>query len=131
MSYKSPIETIVSELRIEQVKKLEGDILHAVQEIGITVDKEQLLKALQYDRHQYEMGYKDGYDDGYSHVKDWIPAEIMRPDDCGYYLVCIKDELNAIYIRTAYYSTLYGWGDIVVTHWQPLPVPPAEREGTE
>lgn len=128
MSYKSPIETVVSELQIEQVNKLDGEILRAVQEIEITVNKEQLLKALQYDRHQYEKGYKDGYDDGYSHVKKWIPAEIMRPDDSGYYLAGIKDELNAIYIRTVYYSTLYGWGDVAVTHWQPLPEPPAEME---
>lgn len=127
MSYKSPIDTIVSELRIVQEKRLEDDILSAVQEIGIVVDKEQLLKALQYDRNQYEKGYKDGHDDGYADAKKWIPADIISPDGSGFYLVCTKDEIGCICVTTAYYvASLYGWGNIRVTHWQPLPVPPAE-----
>ena len=36
------------------VKKLE-----AVQRVGVTVDKEELIKALRYDRRQYENGYRD------------------------------------------------------------------------
>lgn len=54
--YKSPIEIVHSQLRIQQ----ENYILKAVQEYNITVDKEELLKALQYDREQYEKGFADG-----------------------------------------------------------------------
>lgn len=54
--YNSPIEMIIGNMQMQQ----EGEIIRAVQEIGVNVDKDELLKALQYDRGQYEKGYKDG-----------------------------------------------------------------------
>ena len=58
--YNSPIEMIISNMRMQQ----DGEIFRAVQEIGVKVDKEELLKALQYDRGQYDKGYKDGIEAG-------------------------------------------------------------------
>ena len=40
---------------------LESDCLQFVQRYGFDVDKEELAKALNYDRNQYEKGHKDGY----------------------------------------------------------------------
>ena len=40
--------------------KCDNAVFRAVQEVGIEVDKDELLKALQYDRGQYEKGYSDG-----------------------------------------------------------------------
>ena len=34
--------------------------MEAAQHFGIFVDKEELIKALQYDRNQYVKGYSDG-----------------------------------------------------------------------
>lgn len=45
---------------MEQVKQLEGDIYRAIQTYNINVDKDELIKALNYDRHQYEKGFSDG-----------------------------------------------------------------------
>lgn len=59
MRYQSPIEIIQGELET----KIENDIMTAVQHYGIRVDKEELIKALQYDRHQYEQGYEDAKQD--------------------------------------------------------------------
>ena len=54
--YKSPIELIVSNYRT----KLDDELLATVeQKIGFVVDKEELLKALRYDRDQYNKGYND------------------------------------------------------------------------
>ena len=53
--YKSPIDIIYGQMETQ----MEGDILRAVQKYGITVDKEELIRALQYDRGQYEKGYAD------------------------------------------------------------------------
>ena len=53
--YKSPIDIIYGQME----KQMEGDILRAVQRYGINVDKEELIRALQYDREQYEKGYAD------------------------------------------------------------------------
>lgn len=59
--YKSPIEIIT-----EQIKtNYDNAIYSAVQNVGINVDREELLKALEYDRGQYEKGYKDGRKDAF------------------------------------------------------------------
>lgn len=57
--YESPIEIICNEI----VKQQENDVYQAVQQYGITVDKEELLKALRYDREQYTRGYNDALDE--------------------------------------------------------------------
>lgn len=55
--YQSPIEIIHGELKMQL-------------RVGVNVDKEELLKALRYDRGQYDKGYEDGYDDGYAKATD-------------------------------------------------------------
>ena len=55
--YESPINIIISKL----CTNLESDCLQAVQRYGFDVDKEELARALCYDREQYEKGYMDGY----------------------------------------------------------------------
>lgn len=61
LGYQSPIEIVATQLRIEREKSLESEVFKAIQRLGITVHKDELIKALQYDRGQYEKGYKDGY----------------------------------------------------------------------
>ena len=60
MSYQSPIEVIIGQMRFEQEKRLEGEVFKAIQDVGVTVDKDELIKALQYDRDQYCRGFTDG-----------------------------------------------------------------------
>ena len=43
--------------------QMEGEIMKAVQRVGIDVDKDELIRALQYDRGQYQKGYMDGFKD--------------------------------------------------------------------
>lgn len=64
--YQSPIEIIQGQLMTEY----ENGVLKAVQKYDIHCNKEELIKALMYDRNQYEKGYKD---------RD---AEIIRCKDC-------------------------------------------------
>lgn len=73
MSYQSPIELIMGQMQINW----EGKICKAVQNVGVYVDKEELLKALRYDREQYQKGYAD---------RD---NEIIRCKDCIYYTDCL------------------------------------------
>lgn len=70
MSYQSPIDIIFDELQT----KLEGDVLKVIQGYDITVDKNELLKALNYDRDQYHRGWSDG----------WVQAkwDILKCKDC-------------------------------------------------
>ena len=53
--YNVPIELFQEDM----IVKLEGTILKAVANVGVNVNKEELIKALNYDRKQYEKGYKD------------------------------------------------------------------------
>ena len=54
--YKSPIEIIYEQVRYE----MDNEIMRAIQGVGINVDKDELIKALAYDRDQYQKGFQDG-----------------------------------------------------------------------
>jgi hypothetical protein len=64
--YESPITLITTELQM----KMENDTLQAVQRYGIDVDKDELMKALNYDRGQYDKGYRDGYNEAMQKIQD-------------------------------------------------------------
>ena len=70
--YESPIKIIYGQMQTQ----LEGDILKAVMRTDIQVDKEELRRALQYDRDQYERGFADGYMNA--------QQELVRCKDCIY-----------------------------------------------
>ena len=57
--YESPIEVIQGELETQ----LEGEILKAVHRVGVTVDRDELIRALRYDREQYQKGFDDARED--------------------------------------------------------------------
>ena len=69
--YKSPIEILnsfsdsIMQRFAEETDKL---VLTAMYNIGVTVDKAELIKALEYDRDQYEKGYRDGKESATVHA---------------------------------------------------------------
>ena len=70
MTYQPPVEIIHQGVET----KLEGDIYEAIINYGISVDKDELVKALKYDRNQYEKGFIDGC----NHDTDTITREVAR-----------------------------------------------------
>jgi hypothetical protein len=55
-----------------------GDaVVQAIIKIGIRVNREELLKALKYDRGQYKAGYDAGFADGFIET-----LHIVRCKDC-------------------------------------------------
>ena len=76
--YESPINIITSKL----CTQLESDCVKSVQSYGFDVDKEELAKALNYDRKQYEKGHTDGYnkaiDDAIEIVKENYRIEALE-----------------------------------------------------
>ena len=74
VGYESPIEVAIGQMRT----KFEDNVVKVVQERGIDVDKDELTKALQYDRGQYEKGYINGYNRKASEVAREIFAEIEK-----------------------------------------------------
>lgn len=71
--WESPINLIMNDMKTELVKRQEEQVLRAVQSIGVDVDKEELIRALNYDRDQYEKGYRDAM------------AELVRCKDCKHW----------------------------------------------
>lgn len=75
--YKSPIEIKWNDIVSDAVGKGDEYILRCVQQVGVNVDRDELIKALEYDRGQYEKGWND---------RD---SEIVRCKDCCF---CVYDE---------------------------------------
>ena len=59
--YESPI-TLVQQIAESIANELDENIYRAVIETGIKVNKDELIKALTYDRAQYDKGFNDGID---------------------------------------------------------------------
>ena len=95
--YKSPITSYVEEIAEDAAKRQEDYLMAQVcLAIGYNIDKDELIKALQYDRHQYEAGYADGRTARDREIircrdcKYYRPAErlgMKLPPDCGYFSV--------------------------------------------
>lgn len=59
MGYNSPVAIMQNHLRME----LEDGIYKAVQKVDVEVDKDELIRALRYDRAQYNKGYNEARKD--------------------------------------------------------------------
>ena len=60
-NYESPITRAVKEITGELMKQEEAECMTIItREVGYSVDKSELIKALNYDREQYDKGYRDG-----------------------------------------------------------------------
>lgn len=80
--YKSPIN-IVSQWVDEQVKEMQKQeetaiVAEITRKIGVDVDKDELIRALNYDRHQYEKGYADGRMSG----KHEVESKLVHLKQC-------------------------------------------------
>ena len=76
--YKSPIEIIQSDIETN----IENNVYEAVQKMHIDVNKDELIKALRYDRYQYEAGYNDAINDTSVHAH-WIKEENGNEKYCS------------------------------------------------
>ena len=124
MCYESPIDIVVGEMQF----KFEQDVMKAIQSYDIGVDRDELIKALQYDRHQYEKGFADACK--LNTKGEWISVEDRLP----------TYEDGKVLIYTAYgmsiaeRTTSNRWrGDCaipkLITHWMPLPEAPKMKGG--
>ena len=88
--YKSPIDLFVTDIMTQIEKQADDEICKAVASIGINVDKDELIRALQYDWRQYERGYADGKADAM--------AGVVRCKDCkhwaAYFDCCEKKDIT-------------------------------------
>lgn len=71
--YLAPIEleTMISDISHKIADDTGAHICEAVMNVGINVRRSELIKALAYDRQQYEQGYRDGKADA-TRTGRWI-----------------------------------------------------------
>ena len=125
--WESPI-TIATQNIIKAMtefnKTMDNKTMEAIVKVGIDVNKDELIRAMQYDRDQYSKGYTNGYNAGYNADK-WISVEDRMPDEDCKCLVFTKDGITNI---DYYYNreNAFGFRSWKVTHWMPLPEPPKE-----
>lgn len=86
--YQSPIEIITKQMRTQ----FEDNVFKAIQDYGIVVDKEELIKALQYDRGQYEKGFADGM--LAPKQSEWISVEERLPEENVYVLIAVGNSIQ-------------------------------------
>ena len=90
-NYESPITRIENQLLEEMVKKEEDQFMCEVrQTIGYSIDKSELIKALNYDRDQYERGYQDGRSAGYQQAEKEKRKGCWLINSDGYYPYCSR-----------------------------------------
>lgn len=82
--YESPVKLIVDQMYTQFLREQEDNVYKAVQQYGINVDKEELIRALQYDRQQYEKGYSEGYISGINMLAKNFKDKFINP--FGYYV---------------------------------------------
>lgn len=76
--YESPITVVQEQLMPQITHDIDRDVMKVLYSYDIHVDKEELLKALKYDRQQYEKGYADG-----KRASKWIPCSERLPNPKG------------------------------------------------
>ena len=130
MGYKPPIDAGIyaDDVSYKIGEMYDGAIMEAVLKVKVDVDKEELLKALEYDRGQYEAGYEQGRKDAKA---TWIPCSERLPEGYEEILMCDKQGN----ISTGGYcggehpfEDNYGYYMDEVIAWQPLPEPYKEGE---
>ena len=152
--YKTPVEIIYE--RVDRVVKdaqeiLDDHIMKEILRVGVVVDKDELIRAMHYDRRQYEKGYQDGKDAAIAEYKSryieptrWIPVTERLPEKNGNYIVTACDEgcsygegiwYSTVVVVAEYYNGAWTWYEGsteydlqgIVTHWMQLPTPPKEE----
>ena len=61
--YKSPIDVYITNIQTQLLEQQENQIYQAIQKCGVNVDEVELIKALNYDRNQYQKGYNDAVEE--------------------------------------------------------------------
>ena len=133
------MKSIIEVIEAERRAAIEGEVLRAVQQIGVNVDNDRLVQALTDARKFYEEGYKEAIENP---VDLWISVEDEKKprhlQDCfisykfaGYdrrfygeakYYVCGENG----YVDGPHFlgEGIYG---MYVTHWMEIPELPKEE----
>lgn len=128
------INDMVNEFIKGQTEQTEKYIVESVQSVGVKIDKDELIKAINYDRNQYDKGYKDGLNaDRWISVDDKLPEDKINEntqDFEWYYCATTFGDVRPYkYGKPIGHEKAHFWNGIAimdgyVTHWMPKPKMP-------
>ena len=96
MDYESPVQIYLSQMQ----GQLEDCIYNTVRSYGIDINKDELIKALINDRHQYVKGFRDGVR-MFAEMLNTI--EGLEENELFYNVInSIAEELDGGYIADSY-----------------------------
>ena len=86
--YESPVTILYDRVAKAANERLEDHIMREIHRVGVIVDKDELIRAMNYDRRQYQKGYQDG--------KAAAIAELIHCRECKY---CDTSSLGGRYCQ--------------------------------
>lgn len=129
--YESSINQVMSKISSEMKECEDNQLMCKIrQTIGYDIDKTELVRALRYDRQQYEKGYADGLN-----ANRWIPVAERLPEEAFGCLVTVEEDDIYGEPHRVIYPDFVGydgktWNDadgetipFEVIAWMPLPQP--------
>lgn len=128
--WESPINIYhtISDMVTEEI---DGNIIVEVKkQLGIDINKDELIKAINYDRNQYEKGYQDGLN-----ADKWIPVSEQLPEEFESVLVCYKSQGGMAYCISERLVNMDGsnrWSAMCGQEpiaWMPIPELYQPKEG--
>ena len=129
--YESPIEFFTKTVAPKIAAEIDGKALEAVFQCGFNVDRDELEKALRYDRDQWRKGFANGVE--YAQPK-WISVKDRLPEYQERILACGKSGGVFLCKYLSFSEKDGGFGKMNgacvhrhFTHWMPLPEPPKEE----
>lgn len=75
MNWESPV-TITREITSKIASDTDDYVMSSILKTGVVVNKAELIKALNYDRDQYNKGYCDGFNTAVETT--WTSAELLE-----------------------------------------------------
>lgn len=113
--YESPIKMIRHEIAKYIAPKLDEQVWNAVVECNVSVDRDELVKALEYDRDQYRKGFADGMEHG---KPQWISVEDRLPEPEQEVLAVCRKRYGLVVVPAIYengevntYDSTWNWYD--------------------
>ena len=118
--YEPPIDiTVMMHELYNSVENARADhiCMTLKENYGINVNKEELIKALQYDRSQYDKGFRDGQA-SVVRCRRYTAGELQQASQkaCKKLLTQMYDELKACpdmwheYLEEIFFNYLKKWG---------------------
>lgn len=92
--YESPVILIPSPPKTTFDRQGDSVVMKTIHQLGVKVDKTELLKALNYDRQQYDKGYRDGFEDSVKRLAELLREQTELESPCLF--TVSTDHIDAI-----------------------------------